>query len=35
MEIPMVDSVESEFYEQVKSSECIEMNANKEIITFK
>ncbi|SHI80472.1 predicted aconitase subunit 2 [Dethiosulfatibacter aminovorans DSM 17477] len=35
MEIPMVDSVDSEFYEMIKSSEHIELNADKELITFK
>lgn len=35
MEIPMVDSVEDSFYEQIKSSKHIKMDANKELITFK
>jgi hypothetical protein len=35
MEIPMVDSVEDAFYEQIKSSKHIKMDADKELITFK
>lgn len=35
MEIPMVDSVEDSFYEQIKTSKHIKMDADKELITFK